>query len=240
MLLVVFPLFPSLATLSWFCTWVYLLVIYSIHPVEKTIISREASSDLPFISYVAAHHLAVFITGTVLTSLFFITTLVLFYRTHKRLSDALNEPWRSRWDAIAVAFGVISSISLVLLAIVHIGPDVSKTVVLVHWILTLVFISCAVLSAIFNVIAIHQNRRHIVTLNVSIAIKIIFIIVTTGLLIAFILFATCTIGKSDCIASRTKAAYMEWTLAVLYNAYLVSWIIDFVLYHRGWMRLFFH
>lgn len=98
---------------------------------------------------------ALFVAGTALTFIFYTLSLVAerWLRHLRRLPGVLRR--RERYsDILAVVFGFLGGLSLLLLSIFD-AFNHSK----VHWILTGIFVLCIALSAIFQTAEIHWLEK---------------------------------------------------------------------------------
>ena len=167
---------PLLSASAWFATVLVLLIIWLATGQPKY---RGTEPDLVYISNVGAAYKWLFTTGAVVTSLFFILTLIL--DRHLRYRDKLpsSKGTRARVDAIlAIIFGTLASACLVLLTIFD-AWDHSTT----HWGLTLGYMASLALSAIFTVLQsrwLRKDHPDVADLKRNFIVKTLVVLVSVG------------------------------------------------------------
>jgi len=228
-----FAIFPLLSSISWITTLVILFVLW-IHDGKPKY--KVTSPDITYISNVGSAYKTVFITGASLTAAFFVATLFVFLfhnrstfnRNFTNSGAGVQRKPRTWSDFLSFIFGIVASAALVLLTVYD-----SINHETVHWIFTLTFALCAIICAIFNVISLSTNRGFQRRKFSSFVLKILFIIASTLVLGAFLgLMYSCNSNgvalTSSCNDLHSIAAVLEWTLALLFFVFTLSWIIDFL------------
>ena len=222
-LLVLSPLFSAIA---WIITLCSLLVLWFEDGKPK---SKVSSPSITFISGIGTFYDWIFITGSVITALFFVITLLqfLFYKPRHYLLE--NSTFKQRfWAHLCALFlGTASMASLIALTILNNPQDES-----IHWILTLAFSFLVLLCASFNLIAIAGGRHGGTPFYVSFALKILFIVLSTAILVTMIslIYSCPTIPNQaltpSCDKTRSISAILEWILGILFFVFVLSWTID--------------
>ncbi|KAK4704524.1 hypothetical protein P7C70_g1689, partial [Phenoliferia sp. Uapishka_3] len=186
-----------------------------------------------FISDVGAAHRALFIPGTALTFITYSATLLTerWLRHIRRIPGVLAKKERYA-DILAVVFGIIGGLALLLLSIFN-AFDYSTA----HWILTAVFVVCVAISAACQTAETmwlerdHEERSHLrrnaiwklCIVSIAIAFAIVFG-VTYGVCSKTQDTNTAPMGKCNTVKSVAGAS--EWFIAFLYDAYLFTLLLD--------------
>ena len=231
---------PILAAIAWLATILSLLILWLVHGRIKYEIT---SPDISFISNIGSYYKTLFIIGASVTAFFFVLTLCIFIFYHRHTWNQRNatvarpadgdgstnifrKP-RTWSDFISFLFGLASSAGLVLLTIYD-----SANYDTLHWVFTLIFAFAAIVCAIFNLIGISISRTLKRRKMSSFFLKIIFVLLSTGFLLAMIaLMYSCKANDQpltpSCNHSRSIAAILEWGLAGLFFIFILTWVIDF-------------
>jgi|SRR6478609_6344058 len=224
-------LFPITSATAWIVTVITLLILWLTDGRPKY---EVTSPDIAYISNIGAEYRTLFIIGASITAAFFAVTLIIFigyhrhvYNTATNIEQVTYRKPRTWADIISFIFGMISSAALVLLAIFD-----SERYDNAHWIFTMIFIFGAILCAIFNVVGISTSRALRTRKKTSFILKILFIIVTTGVVAAMlILMFSCASNDTtltpQCNKVRSASAVLEWSLAGLFFIFILTWILDF-------------
>ena len=204
----------TIASLAWLATIVALFALWA---VDDFIRYGSDDGEVAYISNVGARHKTVFIIGTAITGTFFVFTLILT----KICFDMENRRRFKRGVSIAsIIFGIIASISLLLLAILdsinHKGA---------HYTFTGLFILCTLISAVFTIVYRYSHDR----VNLTIYIRVLFVSMVIPLIITFVVM-TVIRQPNDQTQLRSVAASIEWTIAILFIAYLALFALDLLLY----------
>ena len=222
---------PVIAGLSWILLLLNLFTLWLADGKPKY---RADGGTIAYISLIGATYYVQFILGSCITAFFFVSTLVQFVIVHHSyiINEAMSTVNRVKprvWaDYLALGCGIVSSSALVLLSIF----DAIRHPTF-HWSMTLVFAFTAILCAVFNAIGVSTFRKLKGNQTVSFALKLLFIIISTGVLIAMIvLMVSCstidkTVLTTRCEKSKSIAAVLEWTLALLYFVFILTWMMDF-------------
>ncbi|KAL8280353.1 hypothetical protein RQP46_007270 [Phenoliferia psychrophenolica] len=224
-------LWPIAAVVFWTATLLGLLLWWIIDDNHKTYMIDEAT--VVFISDVGAAHRGLFIPGTALTFITYSATLLTerWLRHLRRIPGALRR--RERYaDILAVVFGMIGGLALMLLSILN-AFDYSTA----HWILTAVFVVCVAISAACQTAETmwlerdHTERKHLRR-------NAIWKLVIVSLAIAFAIVFGATYGASSKSQDKTVAptgkdnviksvaGATEWFIAFLFDAYLFTLALD--------------
>ncbi|KAM0749497.1 hypothetical protein T439DRAFT_327184 [Meredithblackwellia eburnea MCA 4105] len=221
---------PLAATVVWTATLLGLLLWWIIDDHHKTYMIGEAT--VVFISDVGAAHRGLFIPGTALTFIFYTITLFTerWLRHLRRIPGVLHK--KERWaDIVAVAFGTVGGLALLLLSIFN-AFDYSTA----HWILTAVFVVCVAISAVCQTLEVmwlerdHVERKH---LRRNAIWKICIVSVAIAFAIVFgVTYGICSGGNDNvaptkkCNGVQSLAAATEWFIAFIYDVYLFTFILD--------------
>jgi hypothetical protein len=204
----------TIASLVWLAT---IAALFGLWAADDFVRYDSDDGEVAYISNVGARHKTVFIIGTALTGTFFVLTLIFT----KLCFDMENRRRFKRGVSItSIIFGIIASISLLLLAILdsinHKGA---------HYTFTGLFIVFTLLSAIFTVI--YRFSRNEV--NIAVYIRVCFISLVIPLAITF---AVMTIIKEpdDQTQLKSVAASIEWSIAILFVFYLALFTLDLLIY----------
>ncbi|KAJ3052035.1 hypothetical protein HK097_006967 [Rhizophlyctis rosea] len=237
---------PLVSALAWFATVLALLIIWLATGQPKY---RGNEPDLIYISNVGAAYQWLFILGAVVTSLFFILTLIL--DRHLRYRDRLpsSKRTRARVDAIlAIIFGTTASACLILLTIYD-AWDHST----IHWALTLGFMASLVLSAIFTVLQsrwLRKDHPDVKDLKRNFIVKMLVVLLSIALALTMLGFmwvcsplgpeapegeaaAESYQNSPTCNHRRSISAGCEWAVAFLTAVYIATFIVDLVPAHQG-------
>lgn len=228
---------PTIAAFAWLTTLLTLLTLWLKDGRPKY---RITSPDVSFISNIGAFYKTVFIVGTLITAIFYLLTLIQFVlvsRKRSRSRNIVNNNINGNnsngnvriWaDIIALLSGIISATSLALLAIFD-----SFNYENAHWIFTLLFSFTAIITAIFNLIALSTLKKSGRWYFASFYLKIIFIILGSIILVSMIALLYSCKSITDrsltdkCNDFRSVSASMEWILGLLFFVLFGTWILDF-------------
>jgi len=189
-------------------------------------------ATIPYISTLGAYRQWLFILGCSLTAAFYVLTL--FFERWLRHVDRIPGTVRSRertLDILCVVFGCIGALALVLLSCFK-----STRFETVHWTFTAIFIVAIALSCLFQTWEMfalkedHPDRAH---LRRNAIMKAVIITLAFAGAIAFVgLYASCRNQPNDqplsasCNRQTSAAAVLEWTIAVLYGFYVLTFVLD--------------
>jgi hypothetical protein len=219
--------FPILSSTAWITTLLSLLILWLTDGRPRY---EETSPDVAFISNIGSHFYRLFMIGSIITATFFVVTLFvfIFYHHHlwKNRIGNIKKP-RTWSDFVSFSFGIVASVALILLSIYD-----SQRYDDTHWIFTLIFAFSAILCALFNIVSISISRGMRRTKMSSFILKIIFVILSTILVITMVsLMYSCQshgrILVPRCNELRSIAAILEWSLAALFFVFILTWVIDF-------------
>lgn len=205
------------ATLVWLANLIGLLLLWTVN--HNTPISQydPAEPGVLFISSVGAVHKKFFIGMNAAT--WFMYTLCLFCERWLRHVDRIPGTVRSRertFDILALCFAFIAGGALTFLGIFD-----SKHHGQAHWSLTVVFIVCVVLSAIFQTAEVHALAKDHPMRNHLKRNKWIKLFVVVWAVIGAIIF-----GITYSQDMRSVAAIFEWIIAFVFDIYLATFVLD--------------
>ncbi|KAL7411454.1 Frag1/DRAM/Sfk1 family-domain-containing protein [Mrakia frigida] len=225
---------PLLSALVWLAG---LLALVSLWAVEGTPRYEPTEASIVFISNIGAIHQKLFIGICVVTAILYI--LALFAERWLRHSDRLPAHGsRNRreviYDSLAILFCILGGIALILLSCFNCF-DYST----VHWTCTVVFIICIALSAVFQSFEIgalkkdYPDRPHLMRNSM---LKLVIVFSAIAVAITFgVLYAQCggdvNYGDTPSAVTRCKritgaAAVCEWVIALIFDAYLFTLVLD--------------
>jgi len=218
---------PFLAAVVWGGTLISLFVLWRTNGPP----SYKNNVTIILISYIGAKWLSIFIPGSVVTAVLYITTLVLdvVLRRTERIPNFLRRR-ESAGSILSLIFGSIAAVALALLSIFNVHDYHSA-----HWAFTLVFILGVAANAICNAMEIRYLsqsyvehayiRRNSIAKLVLVAIGVVFAIIMG------VLFAACddrnNVETPHCNRIDSTAAVMEWSISVIFFGFLVTYIVDF-------------
>lgn len=224
-----FLLPPLIASLSWLSMLIILLILWFLAGRPK---SKSTSPDITYISGIGTFYDWIFITGSSITAVFFVITLIFFALqknvTYMDSTTSLDFRVKRSWAHLfALVFGTTAMACLVSLTIINGVNDVA-----IHWILTLSFSSLVILCAVFNIVGVSSLRRIKRLSRFSYILKLIFVILgTLCLFIMIILIYSCfpvnDVLTPSCNIIRSTSAVFEWVLGLLLFVFISTWIIDF-------------
>jgi cytochrome bd-type quinol oxidase subunit 2 len=212
----VVPLFSAVVwiamLLGMFLTW-----IIDGQPIYD---SMERGQTIAYISDVGAQRLKpLFVTGSIITvvsfDLVFISERWLRHRGTLERNTTKKEKF---FSVVAMLFAVAGAAGLILLSIFDTANHPK-----LHDIFLAVFIAGYCLSAVFLCLeywGLERHHRERKILLISFYIKFTFIIVEVALAIAF--------GVLQKASKWNTAAVLEWTIALIFTFYVLSFVIDFV------------
>ncbi|TPX59718.1 hypothetical protein PhCBS80983_g02274 [Powellomyces hirtus] len=221
---------PFLAAFWWLATILALLILWLVNDTPHY---KQDDADIVYISDVGAKYKTLFIVGTSLTSAFFVTSLLLDYILRKahRLSAPIHP--RARINAIlSILFGMIAGAALIGLAVMDVHNHGT-----VHWTLTLVFMGCLSVSAIFTVAEFKRlkNDHHGKSqLKRSFFVKAMIVVLAVAAVIAMVVLRQLcrtedwrgTPDAPRCNALHSASAICEWVVALLFVVYLLTLVVD--------------
>ncbi|CAF1218002.1 unnamed protein product [Rotaria sp. Silwood1] len=210
-----------IASLAWLAT---VAALFGLWAEDDFIRYGYDDGDVVFISNVGARYKAAFIIGTVLTGIFFVLTLIFT----KLCFDMENkQQFKRSISIVSIIFGIISSISLILLAILD---SINHT--RAHYTFTGLFIVFTFLSAMFSII----YRLSYNQVNLAINLRVIFVSLAIPLVITFVVMGT--IQKPDNQTQlQSVAASLEWSIAILFILYLTSFALDLLLSNNATLNI---
>jgi len=191
-------------------------------------------------------HKPIFITGAVITGVFYVASLVAdrMLRHRHRLPGFLRRK-ESIFSMISIVFGSIAALALILLSILD--ADYHSTA---HWVFTVIFIVGVALNAVFFVAEINSlshDHYHIHDLKKSRDIKLG--LVSAGIVFAIIMVILMAICDNKCkitnINPKTQrcpdtcdgtdstAAVFEWIIAFIFAFYVATFAMDLEVAHAG-------
>lgn len=209
--------FPVLSGFSWALT-LFVLFVYWLANCRPRYASMDPTQSIPYISDVGATSLKpFFITGCSLTSVFHVLTLVseiwLRYTGRLQKNTSLGQKiliW------LSLLFAVNGSSGLILLSIFD-----TLRYHRLHNIFLVLFITGLILSAIFicweyQRLGMHFREQYM--LRFSFWVKLVFVLVSLGLVVAF---ATLSFRREF-----NAAAILEWIIGLFFSLYVFSFVID--------------
>lgn len=173
--------------------------------------------EVAYISNVGARHKSTFISGTAITGTFFVVTLIFT----KLCFDTENRRTHKRGISItSIVFGIIASISLLLLSILdsinHKGA---------HYTFTGLFLVFTLLSAIFTIIYRSSHNQ----VNLAVYLRVLFVSIVIPLAITFVIVSLIK-RPEDQTQLKSVGASLEWSIAILFDIYLALFALDLFLY----------
>jgi len=226
-----YVILPLIAALTWLGGLLALLGLW-VAAGKPRYMSDEAS--VVFISDVGATHQTLFIAICCVTAGFYI--LSLFAERWLRHVDRLEPDMRIRekiFDWLAILFGIAGSIGLILLSVFN-----AFTHETIHWSMTLVFVVCVAISAIFQTAEVwslhkdHPDRRSLMRNSI---LKLIVVTVAIACAIAFgatfgycDAYGTAFNGHSAATCNRvtSAAAALEWAVSFILALYFLTLVLD--------------
>jgi 4-amino-4-deoxy-L-arabinose transferase-like glycosyltransferase len=202
-----------IAALVWLAT---IATLFGLWARDHFIRYDYDDGEVAYISNVGARHKAVFIVGTALTGIFFVLTLIF---TKLCFDLETRRRFKRGVSIVSIVFGVIASISLLLLAIFD-----SVNYKGAHYTFTGLFIVCTLISAIFT-IAYRFSRNE---LNLSVNIRVLFVTLVIPLAITFVVMTVIKEPNNE-TQLKSVAASMEWSIAILFVFYLALFSLDLLL-----------
>lgn len=224
---------PLVAAVVWFGTILALMIIWLAEGHPRYV---DNEPSLVYISDVGGHVKPLFIAGASVTAVFFILSLLadhfLRYNTeHQRLPEFLRKR-EAICSILAIIFGSLGSISLVLLTIMDVFHHHTA-----HWVFTAGFVVLVAINTVFNGIEVAYLSRDYPgygRLRTSAILKAVLISFGVAFAIAFAaLISTCKYSSSSllpenkhCDHVHSAAAGFEWGVAFIFAFYLGTYIID--------------
>ncbi|CDZ96879.1 Frag1/DRAM/Sfk1 [Phaffia rhodozyma] len=227
-------IFPLLSALVWLAG---LIALVSLWAVSGTPRYQEDSADIQFISDIGGIYQKLFIGICVVTAALYV--LSLFAERWLRHVDRIpGHGQRNKliviFDILAIIFGILGAAALIVLSAFN-----TYNYSTVHWTSTCVFILCVAISAVFQSLEIfylkkgHPDRPHLMRNSV---LKMLVVIAAISVAITFgVLYSICS-GGVDYSASPSAitrcnritgaAAICEWTVALIFDAYLFTLLLD--------------
>ncbi|KAF1355392.1 Frag1/DRAM/Sfk1 family-domain-containing protein [Delphinella strobiligena] len=212
-------IFPLFAGLTWFGTLLAMMLVW-VTEGEKHLRGESANEHIPYISDIGASGVKpLFIAGSTVTVVVFDVVFIAerWLRHRGRLAHNTSRVQKGL-SICATFFALLGALGLILLTIFDTVHHHHA-----HDALTVVFIAGYIISAIFvcaeyQRLGIHYRQHRI--LRISFWIKLFFIIVEIALAIAF--------GVCGDKSSYNAAAVLEWTIALFFILYVLSYVIDFL------------
>eukprot|EP01117_Protostelium_nocturnum_P004899 TRINITY_DN1777_c0_g1_i1.p1 TRINITY_DN1777_c0_g1~~TRINITY_DN1777_c0_g1_i1.p1 ORF type:complete len:273 (+),score=50.69 TRINITY_DN1777_c0_g1_i1:188-1006(+) len=216
---------PVIAAFIWFATLVALIAWWGGEGAPRY---RGQTATIVYISDTGAEHKALFVAGASVTAVFYVISLIVerYLRHEARLPKA-KRTVEKVMAGLAIVFGTIGAIGLVLLTIFDVFNHGTA-----HWILTIVFVLGVAISAIFQFIEIvllkkdHPLRKH---LKRNATIKLVLVLLAILFVIIFaILYGVCRgdAYRDNCDPVISAAAVIEWIVAFIFDAYLITLVLD--------------
>ncbi|PRP84833.1 hypothetical protein PROFUN_07487 [Planoprotostelium fungivorum] len=219
---------PVISLLVWFATLTALLIWWLAegHPQYM-----EDEATIVFISDIGAAHKQLFIPGCAVTATFYVLSLLAerYLRHKSRIPKGARRRERN-FAIVSIVACIIAAFGLLFLSIFDAFNHSTA-----HWILTIVFVVGVAISALFQSLQVfcikkgHPDRAH---LRRNTIFKLVIVSVAIVLAIAFgILYAICKgdAGVTDrtyCNGTTSTAAVLEWTIAYLFDIYLLTLVLD--------------
>ncbi|GAA5914919.1 hypothetical protein JCM6882_008109 [Rhodosporidiobolus microsporus] len=223
-------IFPLISFIVWTGTLLGLLLWWAVADDAERY--RLGQATIVYVSNIGAEHQALFIAGTAVTSLFYALALASerWLRHLRRIPGALRRRDRNA-DIVSVVFGFLGAIALVVLACFNAVAFPN-----VHWSFTAIFVVCIAISALAQTLELHWLRQDHVDrkhLKRNAIIKWLIVGCAVAGAIAFAAtYGTCASSPDDvplrgrCDTIKSVAAVLEWFIAFLYDAYLLSLVFD--------------
>ncbi|KAF8476152.1 Frag1/DRAM/Sfk1 family-domain-containing protein [Kalaharituber pfeilii] len=203
-------IFPLTSATAWFAMLWAMLIVYLVQgrPQYPTM----EHGKVAYISDIGAQELGpLFVTGCAITGLFFFLSL-LFMRRHQALPRRLDRIL----DFLALLFGLLGSVSLVLLTVFDTAVYSN-----LHRLFLLLFMLGVILSAIFTTLEYRSLGKSFVdhaVLRYSYLAKTVLLVTEGALSIAFIV---CLLQKR-----HTAGAILEWVIAFIFTFYVLTFVFD--------------
>ncbi|KAK4052807.1 hypothetical protein OIV83_002094 [Microbotryomycetes sp. JL201] len=223
-------IWPVLGALFWTATLISLLLLWTLRDGADPYDVDQGT--IVFISNVGAEHKTLFIAGNACTFAFWSITLITERWLHhlRRIPGSLNRH-ETNLDIASVVFGCLGGLALLLLAIFDANNYAN-----VHWSMTAVFVVCIAICAILQTTEVmllerdHPGRKH---LRRNAIVKLSIVLVAVAGAIAFIgTYVACASQPNDraptarCNRIQSAAAVLEWFIAFLFDAYIITFIQD--------------
>ncbi|CAF2503250.1 unnamed protein product [Rotaria sp. Silwood2] len=205
-----------IASLAWLAT---IAALFDLWAKDDFIRYEHNDGDVVYVSNVGSRHKPTFIIGTVVTGTFFVLTLIFT----KLCFDMENRRrYKRNISIVSIVFGMIASISLILLAIFdsinHKGA---------HYTFTGLFIIFTLLSAAFSIIYRFSHNQG----NLAINLRVLFVAVVIPLVITFVVMGALKRPDNE-IQLKSVAASLEWSISILFILYLALFALDLLLTGR--------
>lgn len=182
--------------------------------------SMEEGQHIAYISDVGAYELKpLFITGAVITTVFL--DLAFFAERYLRHTGRLAKNTsvaQKILSFLSIGFAVAGSAGLILLSIfdTYRHPNLHNGFLLLF--IAGYLISAILICAEFQRLGIHYRDPDHALLRVSFWVKLAFILIEVALAIAF--------GVTTFTHRRNVGAVLEWVIALIFTAYILSFVID--------------
>jgi len=211
-------IFPVVSGLVWLGMLLGMLLWWIVNDHSRHLPTMSDNATIAFISNIGAEELwPLFIAGCVLTAIFldlaFISERWLRHNGRLVPNSTLTEKVLSILSLIAAAVGTVG---LVCLSIFRTGRH-SK----LHWLFLGLFIAGYLFSAIFlcwEYQRLGMKYREYSKLRLSFWLKLVFIFLELGMLIAF--------GVCSRTQHKDAAAILEWIISFIFTFYVFSFVID--------------
>ncbi|PKS10746.1 hypothetical protein jhhlp_002503 [Lomentospora prolificans] len=209
---------PIISGVVWLATLLGLLLQWVVDDHKRRLPSMSQYATIPYISNIGAHEMKpLFITGCVITTIFLDLSFASDrWLRHKGRLVPNTTLFEKVLSGLTILFAIVGTVGLILLSIF----DTYRHPRL-HDIFLGLFMGGYLLSAIFicweyqRLRTTHREHR---VLRTSFRIKLGFIIVELALIIAF--------GVCSRVKKRNTAAVLEWVIALIFSAYVFSFVVD--------------
>uniref|UniRef100_A0A8H7TMP8 CWH43-like N-terminal domain-containing protein n=1 Tax=Bionectria ochroleuca TaxID=29856 RepID=A0A8H7TMP8_BIOOC len=210
--------FPIISGLVWLGMLLGMLLSWIIDENSRHYDTMSERATIAYISNIGADRLQpLFITGCTLTAVFLDAAFIAErWLRHKGRLVPNSSKGEKALSILSLLFAAVGTVGLICLSIFKTGTHGR-----LHWVFLALFIIGYLISAIFlcwEYQRLQYKNRDFPELRMSFWIKLTFIIVELGLLIAF--------GACSRTRNTNAAAVLEWIISFIFSFYVFSFVID--------------
>lgn len=230
-----FAWLPVIAAVVWFGIILALLIVWTASGAPRY---RRDNPTINYISDVGAVKKGIFIPGAIVTSIFFVLSLIADRMLrHREYTSTFLRRRESVFSMLAIIAGFIAGLALSLLSIFDTDNHHNA-----HWTFTVIFIVGVFINAVFfslEINSLYRGYPNIRALRRSRNSKLV--IASIGIVLAIvmaILMGSCSDDCSGdngnqcdnkCDTTESVAAVFEWIIAFLFSIYLLTFVYDLII-----------